>query len=101
MSGIENLPELVEAGSRVLGLAGPAADPAGSVEFGARWVYSGERQGAVVGMTVHCMCIAVEYSGVRMPGSSAAAIDGLEKVYPHFEAGECLKRRLVDMVYIL
>lgn len=100
MSGIENLPDSVEAGSRVLGLADPAADPAGSVEFGAGWVYSGERQEAVVGTTVQCMCIAVEYSGVRMPGSSAVAIDGLGRDCPNFEAGECLKHRLFDMVYI-
>lgn len=54
-----------------------------------------------MGTIVQCTCVAVEYSGVRMPGSSAAAIDGLERDCPNFEAGEYLKRRLVDMVYIL
>lgn len=100
MFGFENLPESVEAGSKVLGLADPAVDPAGSVEFGADWVYSGELQEAVVGTTVQCMYIVVEYSGVRMHGSSAAAIDGLEWDCRNFETEECLKRRLADMVYI-
>lgn len=85
----------------MLGPVDPVADLAGSVELGAGWVYWGEDQEAVVGTTVQCTCIAVKYSGVRMPGSSAAAIDGLGRGCPNFEAGECLKRRLVGMVYIL
>ena len=101
MSGIENLPETVEAGSKVLGRADSVVLLAGSVEFGAGWAYWGEDQEAVVGTTVQCTCIAVKHFGDRMPGSSAAAIDGLEPGCPNSEAGDCLKRCLVGMVYIL
>jgi len=101
VSGIENLPETVEAGSKVLGRADSVVLLAGSVEFGAGWAYWGEDQEAVVGTTVQCTCIAVKHFGDRMPGSSAAAIDGLEPGCPNSEAGECLKRCLVGMVYIL
>lgn len=103
MSGIEVLPELVVAESRVLGPAEPELgdpEPAGLVEAGAGWTYSVEVPEAAGGTTVQCTYIAAGCFGIRTPGSWVVLIDSLENSdFLNSEVAGCSKHHLVDRAY--